>query len=97
MRAYTPSSQDDALGYFELVVKIYFANQHPRFPDGGEQAPAWRRRSLRVQRQPPRRPVAAPGHCVLKRRSLALALLRTPCLAQPQSTSPPFVDVQQAR
>ncbi len=37
MRAYTPSSQDDLLGHFELVVKIYFANQHPRFPEGGEQ------------------------------------------------------------
>nr|ABP97095.1 nitrate reductase [Chlorella vulgaris] len=36
MRAYTPSSSDDQLGYFELVVKIYFANQHPRFPEGGK-------------------------------------------------------------
>ncbi|KAI7840579.1 hypothetical protein COHA_005732 [Chlorella ohadii] len=36
MRAYTPSSSDDERGYFELVVKVYFANQHPRFPDGGK-------------------------------------------------------------
>nr|ACF22999.1 nitrate reductase [Chlorella vulgaris] len=36
MRAYTPSSSDDQLGYFELVIKVYFANQHPRFPDGGK-------------------------------------------------------------
>ncbi|KAL4420574.1 hypothetical protein ABPG75_010230 [Micractinium tetrahymenae] len=36
VRAYTPSSQDDLLGHFELVVKIYFANQHPRFPEGGK-------------------------------------------------------------
>lgn len=39
MRAYTPSSSDQQRGYFELVVKVYFANQHPRFPDGGERAP----------------------------------------------------------
>jgi hypothetical protein len=38
MRAYTPSSSDDQLGYFELVVKIYFRDQHPRFPDGGARA-----------------------------------------------------------
>jgi nitrate reductase (NAD(P)H) len=36
MRAYTPSSSDDDIGYFELVVKIYFRNVHPRFPDGGK-------------------------------------------------------------
>jgi hypothetical protein len=42
MRAYTPSSSDDQLGYFELVVKIYFANQHPRFPEGGQSfMPGW--------------------------------------------------------
>ena len=32
MRAYTPTSSDDDLGYFELVVKIYKANEHPKFP-----------------------------------------------------------------
>ncbi|KAK9807828.1 hypothetical protein WJX72_010494 [[Myrmecia] bisecta] len=36
MRAYTPTSSDDDLGYFDLVVKIYWANEHPRFPDGGK-------------------------------------------------------------
>jgi nitrate reductase (NAD(P)H) len=35
MRAYTPTSSDDELGYFELVVKIYKANEHPKFPLGG--------------------------------------------------------------
>jgi predicted heme/steroid binding protein len=36
MRAYTPSSSDDDVGYFELVIKVYFRNVHPRFPDGGK-------------------------------------------------------------
>mmetsp|Transcript_14041 Transcript_14041/g.34307 ORF Transcript_14041/g.34307 Transcript_14041/m.34307 type:complete len:869 (+) Transcript_14041:220-2826(+) len=36
MRAYTPASGNDDVGYFELVVKVYFANVHPRFPDGGK-------------------------------------------------------------
>ncbi|KAL5558335.1 hypothetical protein UlMin_034546 [Ulmus minor] len=35
MRAYTPSSSIDEVGYFDLVVKIYFKNVHPRFPNGG--------------------------------------------------------------
>ena len=35
MRAYTPTTADETRGHFELVVKIYYANQHPRFPDGG--------------------------------------------------------------
>ncbi|PIN19034.1 NADH-cytochrome b-5 reductase [Handroanthus impetiginosus] len=35
MRAYTPSSTVDTVGYFELVVKIYFKNVHPKFPNGG--------------------------------------------------------------
>ncbi|KAG8389719.1 hypothetical protein BUALT_Bualt01G0008000 [Buddleja alternifolia] len=35
MRAYTPSSGVDAVGYFELVVKIYFKGLHPKFPNGG--------------------------------------------------------------
>ena len=33
MRAYTPTSSDDDLGHFDLVVKVYFANQHPSFPE----------------------------------------------------------------
>ena len=35
MRAYTPTSSDDDVGYFDLVVKVYFAGVHPKFPDGG--------------------------------------------------------------
>ena len=36
MRAYTPTSSDDDLGHFDLVVKIYRANEHPKFPQGGK-------------------------------------------------------------
>jgi len=36
MRAYTPASGNDDVGYFDLVVKVYFRNVHPRFPDGGK-------------------------------------------------------------
>ena len=32
MRAYTPTSSDDEKGYFDLVVKVYFANNNPAFP-----------------------------------------------------------------
>ena len=32
MRAYTPTSSDDDLGHFDLVVKVYFSNQHKDFP-----------------------------------------------------------------
>nr|AGL39997.1 nitrite reductase [Pyrus calleryana]AGL39998.1 nitrite reductase [Pyrus calleryana] len=35
MRAYTPSSSIDEVGYFDLVVKVYFKNVHPKFPNGG--------------------------------------------------------------
>ncbi|XP_057490585.1 nitrate reductase [NADH] 2-like [Actinidia eriantha] len=35
MRAYTPSSSVDEVGFFELVVKIYFKGIHPKFPNGG--------------------------------------------------------------
>ncbi|KNA12873.1 hypothetical protein SOVF_121130 [Spinacia oleracea] len=35
MRAYTPSSTIDVVGYFDLVVKVYFKDVHPRFPNGG--------------------------------------------------------------
>lgn len=34
-KSYTPVSSDDDKGYFELVVKIYFKNVHPKFPNGG--------------------------------------------------------------
>lgn len=35
MRAYTPTSSVDEVGNFDLVVKIYFKNVHPKFPNGG--------------------------------------------------------------
>lgn len=36
LRAYTPTSSDDDLGHFDLVIKVYKAGVHPRFPDGGK-------------------------------------------------------------
>jgi len=33
-RSYTPSSSDDETGYVEFVIKVYFKNVHPKFPDG---------------------------------------------------------------
>ena len=36
MRAYTPTTANETRGYFELVVKIYWANEVERFPDGGK-------------------------------------------------------------
>ncbi|XP_028757479.1 inducible nitrate reductase [NADH] 2-like [Neltuma alba] len=35
MRAYTPTTSVDEVGYFDLVVKIYFKGVHPEFPSGG--------------------------------------------------------------
>lgn len=35
VRPYTPTSSDDDKGYFDLVIKVYKANVHPKFPDGG--------------------------------------------------------------
>ncbi|KHN09170.1 Inducible nitrate reductase [NADH] 2 [Glycine soja] len=35
MRAYTPTSSVDEVGYFDLVVKVYFKGVHPKFPNGG--------------------------------------------------------------
>jgi len=34
MRAYTPLGT--GAGYVDFVIKVYFANVHPRFPDGGK-------------------------------------------------------------
>ncbi|PAN35776.1 hypothetical protein PAHAL_6G233300 [Panicum hallii] len=34
-RAYTPTSAADEVGHFELLVKVYFKDEHPKFPDGG--------------------------------------------------------------
>ncbi|XP_063072082.1 NADH-cytochrome b5 reductase 3 [Engraulis encrasicolus] len=36
VRPYTPVSSDDDLGYVDLVVKIYFRDVHPKFPEGGK-------------------------------------------------------------
>lgn len=36
MRAYTPTSGDDEVGFFDLVIKVYYKNVHPKFPDGGK-------------------------------------------------------------
>ncbi|KAM3968166.1 NADH-cytochrome b5 reductase 2 isoform 2-T2 [Aphomia sociella] len=36
IRAYTPVSSDDEKGYVDLVVKVYFKNVHPKFPEGGK-------------------------------------------------------------
>jgi len=36
VRPYTPVSSDDDKGYFDLVIKVYFRDVHPKFPDGGK-------------------------------------------------------------
>lgn len=36
IRAYTPVSCDDDIGYVDLVIKVYKRNVHPKFPDGGK-------------------------------------------------------------
>ncbi|XP_060074044.1 NADH-cytochrome b5 reductase 3-like isoform X2 [Ylistrum balloti] len=36
IRPYTPVSSDDDKGHMDLVIKIYFANVHPNFPEGGK-------------------------------------------------------------
>lgn len=36
VRAYTPVSSDSEKGYFDLVIKVYFKNVHPKFPEGGK-------------------------------------------------------------
>jgi len=36
VRPYTPVSSDDNKGYVDLVIKVYFKNVHPKFPDGGK-------------------------------------------------------------
>ena len=34
-RAYTPISTNTHLGRVDLVIKTYYKEEHPRFPDGG--------------------------------------------------------------
>ncbi|CAM9387339.1 unnamed protein product, partial [Discosporangium mesarthrocarpum] len=36
MRSYTPTSSDEDVGYVDFIVKIYFPNVEPKFPDGGQ-------------------------------------------------------------
>ena len=36
IRSYTPVSSDDDKGYVDFVIKIYFKNVHPKFPNGGK-------------------------------------------------------------
>ncbi|XP_042560974.1 NADH-cytochrome b5 reductase 3 [Clupea harengus] len=36
VRPYTPVSSDDDKGCVDLVVKIYYKNVHPKFPEGGK-------------------------------------------------------------
>ncbi|KAG7274826.1 hypothetical protein CRUP_038799 [Coryphaenoides rupestris] len=36
VRAYTPVSSDQHEGYVDLVVKVYYKNSHPSFPEGGK-------------------------------------------------------------
>ena len=35
VRPYTPVTSDEDLGHMDLVVKVYFKDVHPKFPDGG--------------------------------------------------------------
>ncbi|ORX63910.1 NAD(P)H-nitrate reductase [Basidiobolus meristosporus CBS 931.73] len=35
IRAYTPYSLDEELGYVDLIVKVYYKNVNPKFPEGG--------------------------------------------------------------
>lgn len=36
VRPYTPVTSDDTKGFMDLVIKVYFKNVHPKFPDGGK-------------------------------------------------------------
>ncbi|KAI4458277.1 nadh-cytochrome b5 reductase [Holotrichia oblita] len=36
IRSYTPVSSDEDHGFVDLVIKVYFKNVHPRFPEGGK-------------------------------------------------------------
>ena len=82
MRAYTPSSSDDQLGYFELVVKIYFRDQHPRFPDGG----GGRGRAAACSTTPP---------AFLTLHTACAQMRVGPCLTQ--CLTPPHTHTMQAR
>lgn len=36
VRPYTPVSSDDDQGFVEFVIKVYYKDVHPKFPDGGK-------------------------------------------------------------
>jgi len=36
VRPYTPVTSDEDNGHMDLVIKVYHANVHPKFPDGGK-------------------------------------------------------------
>uniref|UniRef100_A0A8C9U5I0 NADH-cytochrome b5 reductase n=1 Tax=Scleropages formosus TaxID=113540 RepID=A0A8C9U5I0_SCLFO len=36
IRAYTPVSSDKDQGFVDLVVKVYYKNSHPKYPEGGK-------------------------------------------------------------
>lgn len=36
IRPYTPVTSDDDKGYVDLVIKVYFKDVHPKFPEGGK-------------------------------------------------------------
>ena len=35
-RSYTPTSSDDDIGVVDFVIKVYYKDTNPRFPDGGK-------------------------------------------------------------
>lgn len=35
IRSYTPITSNDERGYVEFIIKVYFPDVHPKFPDGG--------------------------------------------------------------
>jgi len=36
VRPYTPTSSDEDQGFVDLVIKVYFKDVHPKFPEGGK-------------------------------------------------------------
>ncbi|XP_077178002.1 NADH-cytochrome b5 reductase 2 isoform X3 [Paroedura picta] len=36
IRAYTPVSSDEVKGYVDLIIKVYYKNTNPKFPEGGK-------------------------------------------------------------
>ncbi len=36
-RSYTPTTSDEHIGYVDFVIKIYYKNIHPKFPEGEQQ------------------------------------------------------------